>query len=118
MKIKKREIIDFREFCAGGSPAYQLAKKTLKETQEKHIALNKLRRPTAYSLYINPMAFFDPTFMIIGAAVVGVALIEKKLVDNGFISIASFLSSMLKIALPGVALGSIMYLINHISWLL
>lgn len=73
---------------------------------------------TAYSLYINPAAFFDPTFILIGAGVVVVAILEKKLAENGLISIASFLSNILRLALPGVALGSIIYLINHSSFLL
>jgi hypothetical protein len=73
---------------------------------------------TAYSLYFNPAAFFDPTFILIGAGVVAVAILEKKLAENGLISIASFLSTILRLALPVVALGSIIYLINHASFLL
>lgn len=73
---------------------------------------------TAYSLYINPAAFFDPTFILIGVGVVAVAVLEKKLAESGLLSIASFLSNILRLALPGVALGSIIYLINHSSFLL
>lgn len=73
---------------------------------------------TAYSLYLNPAAFFDPTFILIGAGIVAVAVLEKKLADNGLISIASFLSTVLRLSLPAVALGSIIYLINHASFLL
>ncbi|MCM3405934.1 hypothetical protein [Cytobacillus oceanisediminis] len=77
----------------------------------------KLRRPI-YSLYFNPAAFFDPTFILIGCGVVAVAVLEKKMAENGLVSIASFLSTVLRLALPGVALGSIIYLINHSSFLL
>lgn len=82
--------------------------------------IDPLKKPnfTAYSLYINPAAFFDPTFILIGCGVVAVAVLEKKLAETGLISIASFLSNILRLALPGVALGSIIYLINHASFLL
>ncbi|MBN6890050.1 hypothetical protein ACUXCC_005543 [Cytobacillus horneckiae] len=73
---------------------------------------------TAYSLYINPGAFFDPTFILIGAGIVVIAILEKKLAESGLISIASLLSYILRLALPGVALGSIIYLINHAAFLL
>lgn len=70
---------------------------------------------TAYSFYFNPAAFFDPTFILIGAGIVFVAILEKKLADNGLISIASFLSTVLRLSIPAVALGSIIYLINQAS---
>lgn len=78
----------------------------------------KSRSLTAYSIYFNPAAFFDPTFILIGAGVLAVAILEKKLAENGYTSIASTISSILRIALPGVALLSIIYLISHSSFLL
>lgn len=112
-KINKRiETIDFKTFCSGGSPEYIKAKKIVAESGMKR------RSPIVYSFYFNPAAFFDPTFILIGAGIVLVAVIEKKFADNGLISIASFLSAVLRISLPIVALGSIIYLIEHSSFLL
>lgn len=71
-----------------------------------------------YSLYFNPLALFDPTFILIGAGVVLVAVGEKFLADNGFVFVASALSSILRLALPLVAAGSLVYLISHSSFLL
>lgn len=112
----RTETIDFRKFCAGGSPAYVKAKQRLKDF---HIKIERPKREpqsfTAYSLYINPLALIDPTFLIIGAAVVLVAILEKQLANNDFLFIASALSGILRIAFPVVAAGSIIYLISHSS---
>lgn len=112
--LNRKETIDFKTFCSGGSPEYVEAKQKLKNLHSKH----RKQSPFAYSLYINPAAFFDPTFILIGLGVLAVAILEKKLAENGLISIASFLSNILRLALPGVALASIIYLINHSSFLL
>lgn len=112
----RTETIDFRKFCAGGSPAYVKAKQRLKDFHIK-IELPK-REPqsfTAYSLYINPLALIDPTFFLIGVGVVLVAILEKQLANNDFLFIASALSGILRIAFPVVAAGSIIYLISHSS---
>lgn len=69
----------------------------------------------AYSLVINPLALIDPTFLFIGVGVVVVALAEKKLADSGFISIASFISSTLQIAIPVVAMLALVHLIQSLS---
>lgn len=114
--LNKKKTIDFKTFCSGGSPEYVAAKQRLKNLHLEH--RKSAQTPIAYSLYINPAAFFDPTFILIGCGVVAVAVLEKKLAETGLISIASFLSNILRLALPGVALGSIIYLINHASFLL
>jgi hypothetical protein len=100
------ETLKFKEFCSGGP--------------QKHRSLpSKIGGSSiVYSLYINPLAFFDPTFIAIGAGIVAVAILERALANNGLISIASFLSTILRLSLPGVALASIIYLINHSTLLL
>lgn len=117
-KKDRIEVINFRKFCAGGSPAYVKAKQRLKDF---HIKIEPPKREpqnfTAYSIYINPLAFIDPTFFIIGAAVVLVAVLEKQLASNGLLFVASALSGILRIAFPVVAAGSIFYLIAHSSLL-
>jgi hypothetical protein len=115
-KSDRTEVIDFRKFCAGGSPAYVKAKQRLKDF---HIKIEPPKREpqsyTAYSMFINPLALFDPTFFLIGAAVVLVAVLEKQLANNDQVFIASALSGILRIAFPVVAAGSIIYLISHSS---
>ncbi|RVP93284.1 hypothetical protein [Sinorhizobium meliloti] len=103
--LKRKETLSIKEFMNKKEDV------TLNETPKR-------TNLTAYSLYINPAAFFDPTFILIGCGVVAVAVLEKKMAENGLVSIASFLSTVLRLALPGVALGSIIYLINHSSFLL
>lgn len=73
---------------------------------------------SAYSIAFNPLMLFDPTFILIGAGVVLVAVLEKQLAGNGFVSIATALDSILKIAFPIVAVGSMIYLFSHSSFLL
>lgn len=125
--LQREKTIDFRTFCAGGSPEYVDAKQRLKTLYERHKNEAKKReRPIrdrsesfkAYSIYINPLAFFDPTFMLIGAGVVLVAVIEHQLAKNGLVTIASSLSTILRIAFPVIAAGSIIYLLSHSSFLL
>ncbi|PFA66862.1 hypothetical protein CN378_12670 [Bacillus sp. AFS015802] len=71
-----------------------------------------------YSFAFNPLMLFDPTFFLIGAGVVLVAILEKQLAGNGFVFIAAALDSILKIAFPIVAVGSMIYLFSHSSFLL
>lgn len=113
----KTEKNDFKTFCEGGSPEYVSAKQKLKNLhlQHQNEYLSHRRNLTAYSLYINPLAFFDVNFMLIGAGVVLVAVIEKKLAENGIIGIAAILSSVLHMALPVVAFGSVFYLISQLG---
>lgn len=73
---------------------------------------------TAYSLYINPLAFIDVNFILIAVCVVLVAICEKKLAENGFTFIASSISGILRIAFPVIAAGSLIYLISQSSFLL
>ncbi|MEH7442761.1 hypothetical protein V7201_10695 [Bacillus sp. JJ1122] len=98
----KTETINFKKFMTGEFS------NTIKKPHDLKL----------YSLYFNPMALFDPTFMLIGAGVVLVAVGEKFLADNGFLFVASALSSLLRLALPVVAAGSLIYLISHSSFLL
>ncbi|WP_312474189.1 hypothetical protein [Neobacillus sp.] len=76
---------------------------------------NYRRNLTAYSLFINPLALFDVHFMLAAGAVLLVALIEKKLAENGIINIAAVLSGALQIGFPLVALGSIIILISKLG---
>lgn len=101
----QKETLNFKDFMKG--------------KKESNIS-NTLKRQDLklYSLYFNPLALFDPTFILIGAGVVLVAIGEKFLADNGFVFVASALSSILRLALPLVAAGSLVYLISHSSFLL
>ncbi|RYI25090.1 hypothetical protein EVU96_25085 [Bacillus infantis] len=125
----RTETLDFKDFITGLK--VERSKKPVNErnfapvgkgkliNEKFRSSLNEKYRPVkAYSIYFNPAAFFDPTFILIGAGVLAVAILEKKLAENGYTSIASAISSILRIALPGVALLSIIYLISHSSFLL
>lgn len=91
----------------------------LENANLRSLALIRKNRPVkTLSLYINPLAFVDINFLLIGAGVILIAVLEKKLAENGLISIASFLSSALRLAIPIVAFASIIYLISHLSFLL
>jgi hypothetical protein len=108
MKILSKsqvETIDFKSFCNG-------------HNQKTGIGLtdNGIRNNiTAYSLYINPLAFFDGHFIIAAGCVVLVAVLEKKLADNGIIGAAAVLSGVLRLSLPIVGLVSILYLISKLG---
>jgi hypothetical protein len=118
----RKETIDFKTFCSGGSPEYVKAKQRLRDF---HIKIEPPKfnlggpktNKKAYSLYINPLAFFDPTFFVIGAAVVVVAILEKQLASHGLIFVASAISGILRIAFPVVAAGSFFYLLTHVNFL-
>lgn len=109
----KKETLDFKAFCKGGSPEYVAAKQKLNDLHLKH-QQNSRRNLTAYSLVINPLAFFDLNFMIAAGAVVVVAVLERKLAENG-IGFAAFLSGFLHIAFPVIAFGSILFLISKLG---
>jgi hypothetical protein len=121
----KTEKIDFKTFCEGGSPEYVGAKRKLinlyLEHQRNSQALGHMQTPkhrrnlTAFSLYINPLAFFDVHFMLAAGAVVLLAILEKKLAENGIVSLAAVLSGTLQIGFPLVALGSILILISKLG---
>jgi hypothetical protein len=72
----------------------------------------------AYSIAFNPLMLFDPTFILIGAGVFLVAILEKQLANSGFIFFAAAIDSILKIAFPIVAVGAMIYLFSHSSFLL
>jgi hypothetical protein len=80
--------------------------------------LPKFGEIKAYSIAFNPLMLFDPTFILIGAGVVLVAVLEKQLASNGFVFFAAAIDSILKIAFPIVAVGSMIYLLSHSSFLL
>lgn len=102
--MKKIVTINFKTFLKRERPKLNLERYT------KNI--------TAYSLYINPLAFFDLNFILIGAGVILIAVLEKKLAENGLVFIASSISSILRIAFPVVAAASIIYLISQSTFLL
>lgn len=115
---EREETIDFKTFCEGGSPAYVKAKQRLRDF---HIKIEPPKREPqsfkAYSIYINPLAIFDPTFFVVGAAVVIVAILEKQLASHGMVFIASAISGILRIAFPVVAAASFFYLLTHVNFL-
>lgn len=53
--------------------------------------------------------------MLAAGAVVLVAVLEKKLADNGIIGPAAIISGILKIGFPLVAFGSILILISKLG---
>lgn len=124
LNLKHIEKIDFKTFCEGGSPEYVTAKRKLNDLyrkQQQNSALftrsssDRKKNIVAYSLYINPLAFFDVHFMLAAGCVVLVAILEKKLAENGIISLAAILSGALQIAFPLIALGSILILISKLG---
>jgi hypothetical protein len=70
----------------------------------------------AYSLH--PLSVIDVNFILIATGIVLVAICEKKLAEKGFLNIASSISSILRIAFPVTAAGSIIYLLSHAPYLL
>lgn len=123
------ETIDFTIFCKGGSPQYIAAKQKLKDlyllhqkglsknTETQYRSSNR-RNFTAYSLYINPLAFFDIHFVLATGTVVLIAVLEKKLAESGVIDLAAILSGFLQIAFPVVAFGSLLILISKLGMFL
>ncbi|MFP3666540.1 hypothetical protein SB717_15460 [Priestia sp. SIMBA_032] len=72
-------------------------------------------KPTrAYSLYINPMVFLDPTVCVIGGSILGLALIEKFLIRQGNIDIAMVIQSVAHILFPLLTIGSLVYVLTHL----
>lgn len=116
--IKPRtETIEFKKFCSSGSPEFVAAKKKVNDLFKEHQKNSSINRRTltAYSLYINPLAFFDIHFLIAAGCVVLVAVLEKKLADNGIIEPAAILNGILKVGFPLVAFGSILVLISKLG---
>ncbi|WP_270583832.1 hypothetical protein [Bacillus smithii] len=69
-----------------------------------------------YSLH--PLSTIDVNFILIATGIVLVAICEKKIAEKGFLNIASSISSILRIAFPVTAAGSIIYLLSHAPYLL
>lgn len=113
----RTETIEFKTFCSSGSPEFVAAKKKVNDLFREHQKNSSINRRTltAYSLYINPLAFFDVHFMMAAGAVVLVAVLEKKLAENGIINFAAILSGFLHIAFPVVAFASILILISKLG---
>lgn len=81
----------------------------------KSTYLDKRNYVTAYSFYVSPLAFFDVHFIIAAACIIVVAITEKRLAKYGIIGGAAALSALLRILLPIVAFGSIIYLISRLG---
>lgn len=108
------KTIDFKAFCQGGSSDYIEAKKKLNDLYRTH-QHNSRHNLTAYSLVINPLAFFDIHFLLAAGVVVLVAVLEKKLAENGIIGPAAIISGVLKVGFPLVAFISILILISKLG---
>jgi hypothetical protein len=113
----RTETIEFKTFCSTGSPEFIAAKKKVNDLFKEHQKNSSINRRTlpVYSLYINPLAFFDIHFMMAAGAVVLVAILEKKLAENGIINLAAILSGVLQVAFPAVAFASIIILISKLG---
>lgn len=133
------ETLDFKKFCEGGSLEYVAAKQKLNNlyhqqqasspykslgekspsvslnTKSRSVTSRHFRPLTAYSLYINPLGFFDIHFLIATGCVVLLAVLERKLANNGIIAPAAILSGVLKVGFPLVAFGSILVLISKLG---
>lgn len=114
-KLKRRwvtnkvEVIDFSTFMNEGKNQRKNSLSGLSP---------KLGATKTYSIAFNPLMLFDPTFILIGAGVFLVAILEKQLASNGFVFIAAAIDSILRIAFPIVAVGAMIYLFSHSSFLL
>jgi hypothetical protein len=64
---------------------------------------------------LTPLALVDTKFILLGAGIVGVAIVEKKLAQYGFISIAEIVFKTANILLPTVGIGVALYLIAKVS---
>ena len=120
--MKKIEIIDFKKFCAGGSPEYIKAKKHLDDLRNKGLSdkpslfdCSRQRSSIVYSIAINPIAFIDVKFAILGAAIILVAILEKGIAQAGMVNLAAALSGVLRVAFPIIAVGSMIYLISMLG---
>jgi hypothetical protein len=120
--LNRKESFSIKEFMEEGRGLH----KTVETEQHKTVqpASPILDSPvsqkslTAYSIVFNPLMLFDPTFFFIGAGVVLVAVLEKQLANNGFVFIAESISLILGIAFPIVAVGSMIYLLSQLSFVL
>lgn len=101
----RTKTIDFKAFCKG----------ITKNEESQSGYTHNCRTITAYSLAINPLAFFDVHFMLAAGAVVLVAVLERKLAENGIINLAAVLSGALRIAFPVVAFASLLVLISKLG---
>jgi len=73
------------------------------------------KKPTrAYSLYINPLVFLDPTACIIGGSILALALAEKFLIRQGNIDIAMVIQSIVSTLFPLLTIGSLIYVLTHL----
>ncbi|MEK4886402.1 hypothetical protein NST81_17340 [Bacillus sp. FSL W8-0223] len=100
---KRTEIINFKDFMKnkkGVNNPYSLKQQAL----------------AAYSLH--PLSVIDVNFILIATGIVLVAIFEKMLAEKGLLNIASSISSILRIAFPVTAAGSIIYLLSHAPYLL
>jgi hypothetical protein len=88
----RTETIEFKTFCSSGSPEFVAAKKKVNDLFKEHQKNSSINRRTltAYSLYINPLAFFDIHFLIAAGCVVLVAVLEKKFSRVWFYSCSHF----------------------------
>jgi hypothetical protein len=128
--LNRKESFSIKEFMnkgngngdfagSGLSKVGETSPKMARLNPHKNVEVNaKLRSLKAYSIAFNPLMLFDPTFILIGAGVFLVAILEKQLANSGFIFFAAAIDSILKIAFPIVAVGAMIYLFSHSSFLL
>jgi hypothetical protein len=114
--LNRKESFSIKEFMNEGRGRRKNALSSLSKVGDTPSL--KFRAAKTYSVAFNPLMLFDPTFILIGAGVVLVAFIEKQLASNGFVFLAAAIDSILKIAFPLVAVGSMIYLLSHSSFLL
>lgn len=106
----RTEIIDFKGFI---------------REEHRHNALRSVKTtplsvkpiPALSFIPLNPAAMIDPTFITIGAGVILVALIEKRLANSDNVGIAAFISAFLRISFPAFGLAALWYLVNGLKFL-
>jgi prolipoprotein diacylglyceryltransferase len=88
----KTEVINFKEFMNG----------SWKEPKPKPIK--------AYSIiYINPMAFIDPTVCIVGGVILSIAVLEKYLQRKEHYAALEKIQSIMYFVLPTAGIGGVIY---------
>jgi hypothetical protein len=90
--MKKVQTIKFQDFMDG---SYK---------QQRKVS------PKVYS--ISPFALMDPTIMIVGGVIVGIAILERVFESQGNYDVAEGLHMAFNIAIPMAAFGFIWHLIN------
>lgn len=101
--LSRIETIDFKGF--------------MRKEQIKNVRYSDFPTPILSFIPLKPVAMIDPTFIAIGAGVLLIALIEKRLNTFDNVGIAAFISAFLRISFPAFGLVALWYLVNDLKFL-